>query len=135
VNADVEPASKRGETMNSARAPYAVLLVQLAIARYLRVAPGEVRARHRLQDDLGLDAFDVALVAVGLSDQLGVDVPLDDVDDAATVAALAGCFARALEEDERRRALDGDGHDDEDEGAGPLSLPYGDRPSLSGDVY
>src|SRR4051812_18238981 len=49
-------------------AAYSILLVQVAVARYLGVRPSDVRARHRLREDLGLDAFDVALVAIALGD-------------------------------------------------------------------
>jgi acyl carrier protein len=80
-------------------AAYSILLVQVAIARYLGIRPSEVRARHRLRDDLGLDAFDVALVAVAIGDQLGVEVSLEDVDDAATVNAFARCITEALHVD------------------------------------
>lgn len=86
------------------RSPYALLLVQIAIGQYLAVPPGVVRARQRLDRDLGLDPFDVALIATALGDKLSVELPLDEVDDAATVAAFARCVERAL------RSADFDDH-------------------------
>lgn len=78
------------------RSPYALLLVQIAIGQFLGVAPGTIHARQRLDRDLHLDPFDMALIATALGGRLDVEVRLDDVDDAATVGAFARCIEQAL---------------------------------------
>jgi acyl carrier protein len=75
---------------------YALLFVQITLGRYLAIPASEVRPRQRLAEDLGLDAFDVALVALAIGDRLAIDVSLERVDDTATVEALAAYVGRAL---------------------------------------
>ena len=73
------------------------LVVQLVVGRYLGISPVDVRLRHRLAADFGLDAFDIALVAVALGDRLGIEIPLEHFDSHATIETLVREVARVIE--------------------------------------
>ena len=80
------------------RSPYALLVVQVAVARFVGVNPGAICGRHRFEADLRLDSLDVALVALTIAAQLEIEVSLTEIEEATTVDALAACFARILSE-------------------------------------
>ncbi len=84
--------------MNRSHAAYALLVTQIGFARYLTLRAGDIRARDRLREDLGLDAFDVALIAVDLQTRLEIEISLDRLRQTSTVNDFATCVALAIRE-------------------------------------
>lgn len=86
------------------RLDYAMFVVRTALGRYERMPAEAIRPDHQLHADLGVDAFDLALVAVRIEDELDVDLDLGDVafEEKTTVRDLASLVARACEERTRR---------------------------------
>ncbi|MCW5835295.1 MAG: hypothetical protein KIS78_23040, partial [Labilithrix sp.] len=79
------------------------------LAAYLNVDPLALDLDHRLLDDWGLDALDVALVAIELEDGLDAKIPRIALEGAGTVADLLSVVHDAVE----ARAGEARGEDDD----------------------
>jgi acyl carrier protein len=90
--------------MNHQAHPLTTYTVRVAIARFRGVPTPNVDLRHVFDRDLGMDAFDLALVAFEIAEALGVDIALRGVDEKDTVGALADRVEDALLVDEIRTA-------------------------------
>jgi acyl carrier protein len=76
--------------------------VTAALADHLDVDPLAIVGTQDLEDDWGLDALDLVLLALRVEDMLDVRVPLDALEGARTVAD----FARVVRGAERPTALE-----------------------------
>lgn len=68
--------------------PYDIV-VRDALARHLHVSRDDVRSSHRLREDLGLDAFDLSMIALRLERAARREFPLAVLDLIQTVDQLA----------------------------------------------
>lgn len=73
---------------------HAKSLVYRNLAAYLNVDETTLRDSQGLAEDLGLDALDLALVAIGLEDTRrgATELPLQQLADVRTVAGLVTLF-------------------------------------------
>lgn len=69
------------------RDPYQQI-VHDSLERYLRKEQGTIHPRQRLQEDLGLDAFDLTSIALGFQRLTGSVFPVDLLHGLGTVADL-----------------------------------------------
>ena len=75
---------------------YEARVTRATLARYLGVDPETVAVHHRLSLDLGLDAFDLALITAMLEEELDVELAEGGLPADATVVEVADLLARAL---------------------------------------
>lgn len=63
-------------------------VVIFALSRHRGVDPFAIEASQRLEEDLGLDTFDVVLLSIALEDELDIEIPLARLEQVLTVGDL-----------------------------------------------
>lgn len=78
--------------MKSTTIPRSFFRVRALVARHVRAPANQVRPHQALRAELGIDQFDLALIAMQLEDQIGVEVPFHAIRYATTVRDLSECI-------------------------------------------
>ena len=75
-------------------------LICRALAERLSLHPSAIRADLRLEDDLGVDPLDVALIVLDVTDELRKVMSFESLADVRTVGELVALVRRSPSEDD-----------------------------------
>jgi len=78
--------------MKSTTIPRSFFRVRAVVARHVHAPVNQVRPQQSLRTELGLNQLDLALIALQLEGQIGVEVPFLAIQRATTVRDLSECI-------------------------------------------